>query len=391
MIYQKVFVFFKKYRGEWIIAVATTAFSILISTIINKHIKGINPTTLVLITLGLIIFFLLLAILFNFKRLFDLRFGQVNRILIEQFGSYTLDNQYFQRLRHFSLEKMKLAQVFVTKKLPMLVEDIFEKNPNLTRLNIIFDSGTTITPIFKYLRGCDLKFKKESIKIYTNNIAGMDEIDKFDQVLDLPSALKEEDFNLIGGRPLLKERATTGKITNDFLDSLRDEQGNSNGRILTLGVLTSNWFIVGRDYDSISLCVREEGLFEFKKKVEELSDYIVLISPLGKILPLRNVGEINKYISGDDKYRDFLIPEEKKDKTYLLTTYRLKKTLSPLIYLSRELENIGKNNSAKNYTLFKDKIIFSPVGGSRAEIIEIELPHRYIRENFIDIYGYEMR
>jgi len=388
MIYRKIFAFFKRYRGEWIIAIATTAFSILVSTIINKHIKGINPTTLVLITLGLIIVFLLLAILFNLKRLFDIRFSQVNRILIEQFGFYTLDNQYFQRLQHFPLEKIKLAKVFVVKKLPMLIKDIFEKNPNLTKLNVIFDSGTTITPIFKYLRGCDLKFKRENIKIYTNNLAGIDEIHKFDKVYDLPSSLNEEDFNLIGGRPLLKYRATTGKITNDFLDLLKDEQEKSGGKILTLGVLTSNWFIVGREYDNISLCARGKGHFDFKKKVEELSDYVVLISPLGKILPLRDVEQLNKYISGDDKYRAFLISEEKRNNTYLLTTYRPKKTLSPLKNLSRELENIDRNHSAKNYTLFKE--IFNPVEGSVDEIREIELPHRYIRDNFSEIYGYEM-
>lgn len=389
MSIRKIKNFFKTYKGEWLIAIITTVISAIITRIAQKLFDIVNPLIIVLIVMSLIIVFLLLGLLFNLKRLFDLRFSQVNRLLIDQFGFYSLENQYFLRSRHFPEEKMKLAKVFVKQVLPELIEDIFYKNPNLAKLNIIFDSGTTITPIFKILTESDPCFDKEKVTIYTNNLAGIDEIHKFGKLYDSESYLREEDFNLIGGSPLLKYRATTGPITNNFLSSLEQEQKNSKGTIKTLGILTSNWFIVGKNYDRIYLCARGIGHYKFKMKVEDLSEYIVLISPLGKILPINDVEGLNKYIS-NDQYSAFPISNDKKNKTFLLTTFRSQKSLSPLVNLSRELKKIKATNTSLNYCFVKDEIIYNPSIGTKSEIRNAELPHDYIIENFRDIYGYEI-
>ncbi|MCP5048511.1 MAG: hypothetical protein GY940_15180, partial [bacterium] len=224
---------------------ATTLLSIVLTAILNQYLHIVDFPILIITAIGVLILLLLFAILFNQKRLFELRFDQVTRLLIEQFGFYSLENQYFQRLRHFPLEKMKLAKTLVKEVLPDLIGKIREKHPNSTTINIILDSGTTITPIFRYLIGHHLKFDKNNIRIYTNNLAGIDEIHKFSQPDSYKITLSEEDVNLLGGRPLNKYRATIGSETiNSLKTTLKNQRENTNDESVTIGILTSNWFIV---------------------------------------------------------------------------------------------------------------------------------------------------
>ncbi|MCD4789125.1 MAG: hypothetical protein K8R37_03920 [Bacteroidales bacterium] len=245
-------------------------------------------------------------------------------------------------------------------------------------------------------KGIDLDKKKYTI--YTNNLAGINEIRTLN-----PSQckLQERHFNLIGGQPLSKYRATTGDSTQKFLDTIWNVQNSDKvnkvedqREILTLSILTSNWFLVGEDYQTISICARGEGHFEFKQSVINNSDQIILISPLGKILPLDNENELNCLLPDTEEkdYQALKLPTESKDKIFLLTTYRSNAIYSPLMQVSTKLSDLKdptRHLCPKNYSFTKSSPRFNPEG-DRYKIVVTELPHEYIRDNFNEVYRFNL-
>jgi hypothetical protein len=393
--------FFGKFRGETVILILTITASVI--TILNVLPESKGTLPLLIVAFSILIILLLNALLFNLKRFFRLRFEKldinfeeyksrleaVDHILIDFFGFSWRENQFFARLQHFVDEKKKLASISVQELLPELLETIYKSTTGLENINIILDSGTTITPLFPFLMKFGFpEFKSVKVNYFTNNLAGVDEIHKSESNDNFP--LQERDFNLIGGSPLNKYRATTGDVTQKFLEELEKSQKESDGKTITVGIITANWLICGLGLDKLQICARGEGHYDFKEKLVSFCEYIIVLAPLGKIIPKQNVKEFNKIIDDDERsYNAFLIPEEKRNKTYLLTTFRKQHSLSPLRTLSDRLRDVYRNNYNKNF-IFSDKIPQFEPKTTRSEAIVADLPHDYIREKFEEVYGYPM-
>lgn len=379
----------RKYRAEVIIAAVSLFLSILAS-VISKFIFDYNDPYLVLFLGAVLICILLMCgILFNQKRLLENKFKDVSQILKDQFCYAREGNQFFRRRSHFAPEKTRLAKTLVVEALDNIIGQIVEKTDSLKRIVIIIDSGTTLTPVFKELLTYGLTKKKSiNIDIFTNSMSGIDEIHKLGDNPD--HLLGEENFNIIGGQPLNKYRATTGDYSQKFLKTLKDEKNNSSGNTVFLSILTANWFLMGNGLKDISICARGRGHLDFKIEVCTMSDYVVLVSPLGKLLRLNEVKELNKLLSSyeDDEYDSFSIEENRKNRTFLLTTLRSPDSRSPFVNISVELKNIRADNTARNYILTEQSKDFQPPGETRDDIFLYETPHRYIRDNVKKAFGF---
>lgn len=381
--------FINKYSAEIKISVVITIVSTIFSIIAGVFTQTSSPRMIIDVAMGSLAILLLLAILFNLKRLItNLIFNAP--LLKIQIDDLFRKDMYRERLKHFSKEKDLLAEVLVKTILPKTIKKICTDNPEITMLNIILDSGTTITPIFKELiyRGINHNVKENLIySIFTNNLAGIDEIHRINSEI---SRMGEREFNLIGGQPLNTYRATTGKSTQDFLKTIWESQNqNENmGKQITLSILTANWFICGEDYRKIALCAKGEGHFDFKKDIITNSHYIILVSPLGKLLPMDKVETLNELVPTEtgEQYCSFTIPNDKKDRTFLLTSLRPKETSSPISEISLHLKKyIEEETRENNYILFADCPIYTPEG-DKYEVAVTEVPHQYIRDNFQNIF-----
>ncbi len=398
MILNKIKEFIGRFRFEsFIVLVSLLTFAIALFTLFPK--LG-NPLYVLIIAFSTIIIMLLYALLFNLKRLirerfekidamfkeYKTRFESLDLLLKDYFGFSWIENQYFKRLRHFLDEKKSLARILVNEILPNLIKKICNNSPNLCEINIILDSGTTITPIFPNLIKAGIPTKREvKFNFFTNNLAGIDEIHKMDT--SGKDALTERDFNLIGGQPLNKYRATTGELTQRILEDIWENQKRSNNETISVGIITANWIIGGVGLESLQICARGTGHFEFKVSIIKNCQYIILVAPLGKILPVSSVDELNVFISDD--YRAYKIPVDKRNTTYLLTSYRSTHSISPLLRISDRLKNIKERNKSQNFIFCDENPVFDPIN-NREEVRLIDLPHDYIRENFKKVYGYPM-
>lgn len=317
--------------------------------------------------------------------------SRLREIVVYELGVPWGETQYNRRRKHFVAEKELLAQVFVEDVLPALCEDI-QRTVQGAEIRVILDSGTTITPIFEHLLQRGVRLPSGTTfepKFYTNNLAGIDELQKLDH---LPGKkLSEVDFTLIGGTPLSRYRATTGEITQKTLDSLFAEQAKTNGKIVTVGVLTANWLLLGHGRDNIAICARGRGHREFKEQVKKCSDRLVVIAPLGKILALDDVKELNelqpeeKALAAEGGWEYEAISLGQKDTTYLLTSKRPEGSNSPLAGMSNALFMM---NAAvrKNFTLHEACPDYAPPG-TEVEVRTIEMPHAWTRPHARRLFG----
>ena len=398
MYFQKVIRFYARHKEEFILGFILTVISVGIQPIIDH--QGFTSKDKLFVMLGIAIIFLFLLNLFNIRNLFNKRFKEMNRRIFDEFCLFATEDKFFKRLNHWSVEKKKTAKFFARKVLPGIINKIFDDHKELLKLNIILDSGTTITPIFKYMIDYDYLYKthKDKLKIYTNNLSGISEIYKHELLED--SLFSDYDFNLLGGQPLNKYRATTGKETEDSLKVIKKNQDENNGLIpgekriiakpeykeFTIGIVTANWFHITRDYSTISLYASGRGHYTFKKElIDNICDLVILISPLGKLLPLEDINELNELSSSE--YNPIHIPFENKDRTLLLTTCRPHQSISPLEIHSRNLED-KENSNTKNYVKWEKLIPYKP-SGKESEVESIELPHGYIRKKSEHVYNYK--
>ncbi len=317
--------------------------------------------------------------------------SRLREIVVYELGVPWGETQYNRRRKHFVAEKELLAQVFVEDVLPALCEDI-QRTVRGAKIRVILDSGTTITPIFEHLvrRGVRLPngttFEPE---FYTNNLAGIDELQKLDHLSG--KKLSEVDFTLIGGTPLSRYRATTGKITQKTLDSLFAERANAEEKIVTVGVLTANWLLSKHGHEAIALCARGRGHVEFKEQVKKCSDRLVVIAPLGKILALDDVKELNelqpeeKALAAEGGWEYKAISLGKEDTMYLLTSKRPQGSNSPLAGMSNALFQVSPALRA-NFTLHKVCPEHAPPG-TQAEVLNIEMPHAWTRPHASRLFG----
>jgi len=394
--------FYKKYQGEFKISLLALVFSSIVSIITTALFTNLNTNTVLLISFSSIFIILLFSILINLKRFLTRLMLNTKYQLIEASDLFYA-SKYQERSGHFSGEKKFLADKFVQDVLPNLFKKIMNDYQNLKSINLIFDSGTTITPIFNrlILHGLPKCIKNNiTTTIFTNNLAGIRELYKVDPNL---CSLSERDFNLIGGQPLSNYRATTGPLTEDFLKVIWERQSNNKKEMINVSVITANWFLGGADLRNLQICAKGEGHFRFKKQLIDNSQYIVVISPLGKILRIENVDELyallpdpkpkdekNKYksypIDGDNKRDGDNI--KKSNQIILLTTFRPKQSKSPFANHSLTLKKICTTGFEKNnYKLSEKRYEFEP-DGDQWDVVVTELPHTYIRDKFVEAYGY---
>lgn len=380
---------FARYRGELISALGGVGIHALVYFVLAPN----NAYKAVVAALSVVVW-LQLALAFNVKRLFNKRLGVLDDILEVEFGFSLEENQYNHRSRHFRREKLKLAEHLVSTALPRTVQSITAKYPNFKSLLLFLDSGTTITPAFRplFFHGLDVGSGKK-LTIHTNNLAGIDELHKLSHVDLGQGKLREDNFNLLPGSPLSKYRATTAGSMRQFLQGIwKDEEleqqraDPKSQHTVVISVITANWLLAGHGFDCLQLCSRGRGHLEFKRMLIENSDYVIVVAPLPKVLRVDDVKRLNELIDEQDGFQAFCLPLEKRECTFLLTTLRPEKSLSPFVNITIELQNLQKDDRGKNYSLWPHCPELDPPGTPR-EVLALECPHEYVRRSFKDMYG----
>jgi hypothetical protein len=141
---------YQRYRYEILISGIMAILTIVVTIIATILLADQNPRIIVDISIGFLLFLMLLSILFDHKKHLEDLFLKVISTMSEGEHFFRKD-MYVERLKHFTKEKGILADALVNKELPKIVNRIIRENPSLTTLNIILDSGTTINPIFPEL------------------------------------------------------------------------------------------------------------------------------------------------------------------------------------------------------------------------------------------------
>jgi hypothetical protein len=339
----RLFNWVAKYRKDLLMGIASNVVVALIVAIIGEWlIPGSSFQKIVIILLVIILALLvpLTSALFVF---FNRRL-KTDALLNEIYGSTWRNSQYYQRKNHYTEEKYFLSQKLVKGCLAKRLEQFFneyqqqhssdqEKGNNI---NLIIDSGSTLVPIFEYLPLLELKKEiRDKLIVFTNNIAGIEELHR--SFKDGSNYYAEDNYYLIGGNPLQKYMATTIDKFNVTKNNLKTLLNQHKG--VTISIVTSNWILGGPGLTDLTLCAKGRGHPEFKKALIELSDYVIVVTPLGKILKLRDAHELNTLVRPADPYQPIFIENIPKERVFLFTSYREEGSLSPLVKHSQTLED----------------------------------------------------
>jgi hypothetical protein len=378
-----------RYKGELGVTVVGTVVSVVASILINRWLEQ-GPVTTILYAWGILVVILGFSLLFNQKRLIDDRFGMINDMLVDHFGSALSRDMFVTRRDHFVWEKREMADHLLNTVLPTIISgrvgQAQEVGEEIKTIRIIIDSGTTLTPVFRGLldRGLTISECPRDVRLefYTNSFAGIEELHKVRQHRIEVDAKR---LYLFGGQPLLDYRACTGDITQDTIDivwppATVGPTGALHSGELTIAVITANWFLSsGRDggINRIALCARGFGHLAFKKKVHAIANYTIVVTPLGKLLRC-NLDTLRTLVpSHGSSYQEYALPDERRNTTFLLTTRRDEhQVLNPLTIALEA----GMSLDDSNYTLWPNTVLFKPPGLTPVDRYESDTPHKYIRK-----------
>ncbi len=397
-----------KFLGEAIISLGSAAFGAIVGAILIVVVgEGIAAFERSVISLLSAILLFLILFMFKIKR--DLTWkvdkisGEVLRVLGPQ--SWT---QFQTRATHFAIEKQILCDRLVFKHLPDVIKSCYldfkaREGTAPSGVDIIIDSGTTLTPCFSGLKrhGISLEYRQElllaqekiqkcprtdpdfvdPVIVHTNSMSGVAEFN-----LGAPTSLmKETSLVLIGGNPLGRYRATTGGVSLKYLSAVK-KTAELEGR-LVVSVLTANWILIGGGYDEMHLCARGRGHLGFKKKAAESSNAIILVSPLGKLLKTSSVNTLNDVpVIKDNPYKVLRLQPEQERDVYLLTSFRTSQS-EFLRYHSKYILQQNVEKQDKDYELLgvkgaaieDEELQYSP-GGDLTVNRKVEVPHPWLDE-----------
>ncbi|MCI0558082.1 MAG: hypothetical protein MN733_06275, partial [Nitrososphaera sp.] len=386
-LYHQARAYKKKYNAEiWIsiistipgVVLAKAADIFLSAPTIQQIIIGIETTIAALLAL----------LAFVIKRNVTSRVVSLQQ-RVDQIAGRSLPTQYDQRKLHFSEEKSRLVEYLVKTTLPEQIKAILSDKPGDSfKITIAVDSGTTLEPLFariKLIGLAQIENELGKLELYTNSLSGSDAFCR-----EPGTVLNQDQVHLFGGTQIEKYRAVVGDVTLKAMDALKEEYRINNGVII--GLITANWLLIGSGYDEMILCSSEPGHLAYKKRLAEIADKLIIVTPLGKLLRLDSTDELNNILrlkeEGKPEYEGFSVselPVRNRENTHLLTTHRT--WLESILYTHSENLRIAcAKRHHEKYTLCdRNPHLSLDHQESRQKQVEIEMPHAYLRQHSLQL------
>lgn len=375
----------EKYKNEIILS----SFSAAVGVALGKFFESIfSAPSIEQVQLGLLCSLLafLAGLSFMIRKNVILTIDHL-KTRVAELGGRDVPSMYSKRKLHFTKEKSRLIEFLVRDYLPeSIIKHLGKRDKPLTdkKLALIVDSGTTLEAFFSRIKifgfGREVPSKlARNIKIYTNSLSGSNAFCE-----ESANALEEDQLRLFGGTQVEKYKAVLGEITLLGLDTVFDDYRKNDG--LTIGIVTANWFLVGRSYDKLVLCSAEQAHLEYKRRIVSRADHIIVVSPLGKLLRFDDLSELNTALQlreeGNQEYDGFNIGEissRNKENTFLLTTHR---TWNRSILLQHSRELYSQSEKHRLYTICpREKYLALDHRKAYEEQLEIEMPHGYLKSH----------
>ena len=189
------------------------------------------------------------------------------------------DSVYLLRARHYKEEKDTIAEHFSEKVLGPRIKYLM-KNSKIPKIQVIFDSGTTIAPILEVIGRKAEKNKNywcKDISVITNNIKGIENMLRYREHRDDRYAqLSVNQFSVLPGKVLAAFEAIADEETLDALEACRND-GN-----YTIAVTTGNYILL---HNGQFVEIARAGYHpDFKATLIDIADEVYVIAPLGKLL-----------------------------------------------------------------------------------------------------------
>jgi len=212
----------------------------------------------------------------------------------EEFGQDKINILYHRSLfeyrrGHYNEEKDYICKLFL---------DELIKNTELERYDnvyLLIDSGSTVYPLFSllchYYWRCIGRKLLDKIKIYTNNIPGINDLLLYGRVGNDINANIIYNCDVIPGKIEGKYSAILGADSVSHLSHIVNSIKDDNKRSVFISIITGNYISIK---DGLLWLGDYHGAM--KDSYIYNSDWVYILSPLGKIVDM-GADQINKAIN----------------------------------------------------------------------------------------------
>lgn len=357
------------------------SFAIFAAAIAWKWIHDPQAVWLVAAGIGLIIA-LQLRVLSSQKRL---------STVIQASGSFAVESDYGVRHAMWTREKATLTGHLARRVIPKVVRELQIQKPNLRRLVIIIDSGSTLEGLPSTLAASGVGAPNRGrVEILTNSISGINALEKRSPDQKSHARLKDDRFELLGGILRPEYMATTGGNQPATLEAVFAEKRKAPDEVAIIAVATGNWVLAGIGLDRLQVCARGEGHLDFKRAIISDADRTLIVAPLAKILRMDSVLPLNlvaRQVGRPADYETWEVPCGLQAKPLLVTTRRSHCPLSPLHGHFEAMAEAQRSKRTKNFELDFDSPHFSPDRHNAAEIRQEEFADPMLAQGFRTLYS----
>lgn len=298
------------------------------------------------------------------------------------------DTIYEERTNQYKSEKYLLANEYIATLGDRIQELLNEKK----EVCLIFDSGTTISPILNALGREAEKdefhwARSGQVKIYTNNINGIIELLKYRKQRDMSHEIEDRhqeipvSCNVLPGEVLSAYEATAGVSTLIALKKIATQ----NKHIIS--VSTGNYIFYMHEKRHLLPIARTGFHPHIKCVLYHISNEVFLIAPLGKILKSGDLTSFKPMLDGFNSDLNYI-----NNAKYI--SQRPYSLVSPDFFRGflKNLDN--ENNSLKKiFANFNDTIMQwqkKSILVTTSRLLEPHLMYshfRYIKKNLLDYYN----
>ena len=273
--------------------------------------------------------------------------NRIINVLNREVGN--IDKTFEERSKHYGTEKEQLSEDFIF----MLQERVsYLRHQGISNIQIIFDSGTTIAPIFRTMAYCSSQNKKywaRSVDVITNNLKGI-QLTLGYRENDNTGGMQNPDNDRYRDIPL-KCTILPGQILSAY-EGIADEHTlkairalyvkRRRERYYTISVTTGNYVLFNK---GVLLPVARTGYHpHVKYALYSTSNEVYVAAPLGKLLTNNRADSIEEMIyelNNDLKFDDK--SELECEKSYTLVNSK-KLEMGKHKYLTPDLEEWMKKS-----------------------------------------------
>jgi hypothetical protein len=300
-----------------------------------------------------------------------------------------LSERFYERRSSYNVDEKRLLADFLSQNVlrPLLKKHL--NHEHHLKLNLFLTAGSTVNaaaarlflPENQLFKGC-------SVGVYTNSLTALEHIYHYRDHSILGKYL--DPIELLEGVHSIEHRAL--EVRNERLLALRSMiQTSQEQGVLNIAVMSSAWLMGGPDYRRLTCVAHKEVFRDLMDTLVQTCDYALIVAPLSKFTVFAEINQLTQAVAdAATAYAPYVVPDERRNNVFVLTTRRNDRSQSPLHGISTLLARLAESSGSactENYRLWKVLPSFTVKSKDWSDIVSEDVPCGSAQRHLEAFYG----